>query len=171
MAHLMVLFAIRLLRRTVEYDSSPHCSKSHDAYHLYGLATKTGEICGLVPVRKRHFFEISSSICGFACAECPGTPLHKPLISSTFTKNCSFSPREPRCPHPEFLDGNRLAGGVGPGRNPVEKKGAAETAAPMRKPSHCGGLVLPSSDAPTEQESGLGHSYFASNEPSQSTMA
>ena len=47
MAHIAVLFAIRLLRRTAEYDSSPHCSNTHAAYHLCGLATKTGEKVGL----------------------------------------------------------------------------------------------------------------------------
>ena len=47
MAHIAVLFATRLLRRTVEYDSSPHCSNTHAAYHLCGLATKTGEKVGL----------------------------------------------------------------------------------------------------------------------------
>ena len=50
MAHIAVLFAIRLLRRTVEYDSSPHCSNTHAAYHLCGLATKTGEKFGLASV-------------------------------------------------------------------------------------------------------------------------
>ena len=55
MAHLAVLFATRLLRRTVEYDSSPHCSNTHAAYHLCGLATKTGEKCGLSSPLKSSF--------------------------------------------------------------------------------------------------------------------
>ena len=47
MAHIVILFAFRLLRRTAEYDSSPHCSKNHPAYHLCGLATIAGEKYGL----------------------------------------------------------------------------------------------------------------------------
>ncbi len=46
----------------------PSDRKLHWAQHLNGLATKPGEKCGLVPVRKRHFFAISSSGYGFPCA-------------------------------------------------------------------------------------------------------
>ncbi|MCD4747877.1 MAG: alkaline phosphatase family protein [Thermoanaerobaculales bacterium] len=47
LAYRAVLFAIRLLRRTVEYASSPHYSKTHAAQQLCGLATKPGEKVGL----------------------------------------------------------------------------------------------------------------------------
>ena len=40
------------------------------------------------------------------CARSLSTTPRKPLPSYNLSKNCSFPPRESRCPHPEFSDGN-----------------------------------------------------------------
>ena len=48
--HGFAVMALRAMRAALlsKYDSSPHCSNTHAAYHLCGLATKTGEKVELV---------------------------------------------------------------------------------------------------------------------------
>jgi len=62
----------------------------------------------LVPVWKRHFFTISPSGDGVACAKFGKYKQRNPWTSQNLSKICSFPPREPRGPHRDLPDGNVL---------------------------------------------------------------